>query len=73
MVPYVSRAYLSVFLPCLIKMDFLKYVMKVEFHGYQRKAIHRLKWFLRVFMGLGSLSLPYDKSSSFAFQDMLCY
>jgi len=40
--------------------------MKAKFYGYQRKRVHRLKWCLRVFMGLGSLSLLYALSSSFA-------
>jgi hypothetical protein len=47
-------------------MNFSKYVMKAKFYGYQRKRVHRLKWCLRVFMGLGSLSLLYALSSSFA-------
>ena len=49
----------------LIRIDFSRHVMKAEFHGYQRKGVHRLKWYLRVFMGLGSLSLVYAFSSSF--------
>jgi hypothetical protein len=65
MVLYVLRAYLSVFLGCLIRMDFSRYIIKVEFHGYQRKGIHKLKWCLRVFIGLRSLSFLYTLSFSF--------
>jgi len=46
-------------------MNCLGHVMKAEFHGYQRKGIHKLKWCLRVFMDLGSLSLFYTPSSFF--------
>jgi sensor histidine kinase YesM len=60
MVPYILRVFSH-----LIRIDFSKHVMKAEFHGYQRKGVHRLKWCLRVFMGLGSLSLIYAFSSSF--------
>jgi hypothetical protein len=58
--------YLSLFPACLIKMDFSRHVIKIEFHGYQRKKVQKLKWCIRVFMGLGSLSLIYALSSSFA-------
>ena len=46
-------------------MEFSKYIIKAEFHGYQRKGIHGLKWCLRVFMSLQSLLLIYAFSSSF--------
>jgi hypothetical protein len=59
------RAYLSFFLAFLIRMYFSRYVMKFEFHGYQRKGIHRLKWCLRVFIGLRSFSLLHAISSTF--------
>jgi hypothetical protein len=59
------RAYLSFFLAFLIRMYFSRYVMKFEFHGYQRKGIYRLKWCLRVFIGLRSLLLLYAISSTF--------
>jgi len=59
MVLYVLRVYLSVFLAYLIRIDFSKYIIKVEFHGYKKKGIHGLKWCLRVFTGLRSLLLLY--------------
>jgi hypothetical protein len=58
--------YLSVFPARLIRIDLSRHVMKVEFYGYQRKGVHRLKWCLRVFMGLGSLSHLYAISFSFS-------
>jgi len=53
----------SVFPTWLIRMDFLRHIMKVEFHGYQIKGVYI--WCLRIFMGLGSLLLLFALSSSF--------
>jgi hypothetical protein len=47
-------------------MDFSRHVIKTEFYGYLRKGVYRLKWRLRDFIGLGSLSLIYALSSYFS-------
>jgi len=57
--------YFLVFHACLIKMDFSRHVTKDEFHDHQRKGVHKLKWCLKVFMSLRSLSLLYALTSYF--------